>query len=65
MIEYTNSHIAGVIDEYIHNDRNRAILKDRFVDGWTYERIAEHYDMSVRHIKRIIYTSQDELFKHL
>lgn len=65
MMEYTNSHIIDVIDEHIHNDRNRGILKSRFVDGWTYEHIADHYDMSVRHIKRIIYTSQDQLFKHL
>lgn len=63
--EYTNSQISNVIDEYIHSDRDRAIMKSRLIDGWTYDRLAFHYDMSERHIKRIVYRCEDIIFRHL
>jgi hypothetical protein len=46
--EYTNSQISGIIDEYIHSERDRKLLKRRLIDGITYERIAEEFDLSVR-----------------
>ena len=65
MIEYSNSQISELIDDYIHNARNRAILKDRLIDGLTYERIAEIYDMSYQQIRTIIYKEQEKIFKHI
>ena len=32
-MNYTNSDISRVIDEYIHSERNRQILKRRYIDG--------------------------------
>lgn len=63
-MEYSNSQIEHMIDEWIHSERDRAILKRRLIDGITYERLAEEFDISVRHIKRIIYKSEELLFKH-
>lgn len=65
MKDYTNSQIAAVIDEHIHSDRDRRILKRRLVDGICYEPLAEEFDMSDRQIKRIIYKLQEHLFKYL
>lgn len=65
MIEYSNSQMADLIDDYIHSARNRAILKDRLIDGLTYERIAEIYDMSYQQVRTIIYKEQEKIFKHL
>lgn len=65
MIEYTNSKIAYVIDEYIHNELHRKILKSRYIDGLTYEKIAETYDRSVRNVKNIIKKHETIIFKHL
>ena len=65
MIEYSNSQISELIDDYIHNARNRAILKDRLIDGLTYERIAEIYDMSYQQVRTIIYREQEKIFKHI
>ena len=65
MIEYSNSQIAYVIDEYIHNSLYRDILKSRYIDGLTYEAIAELYDRSVRNIKNIIKKNEGILFKRL
>lgn len=65
MIEYSNSQITRVIDEYIHNERNRKLLKRRYVDGITLEALAEEFDLSVRQVKNIIYKNEDVILKHL
>jgi DNA-directed RNA polymerase specialized sigma24 family protein len=62
-MEYSNSQIEHMIDEWIHSERDRAILKRRLIDGLTYERLAEEFDISVRQAKRIIYKSEELLFK--
>ena len=61
----TNSHIKAVIEEYIHSERDRGILIDRFCNGYTYEKIAEMQDMSTVQIKRIVYKNEMTLFTHL
>lgn len=58
VMQYTNSRIEYVIDEYIHNERNRKILKRRLIDGICYEPLAEEFDMSVSQIKRIVYKGE-------
>ena len=65
MKDYTNSQIAALIDEHIHSQRDRAILKRRLIDGITYERIAEEHDLSTQRVKTIIYTAQQKLIKYL
>ena len=64
-MEYTNSRIREIIAEYIHSERDRAILARRLIDGITFERLAEEFDTSTRQIKAIVYKLQTELFKHL
>ena len=61
----TNSHITEVVSEYIHNKKHREILLLRYVDGYTFEKIAEIVDMSTVQIKRIVYKNEMTLFKHL
>jgi len=51
---YTNSQMTELINEYIHSERDRAILIDRFINGYTFETIAEKHDLSVRQVKRIV-----------
>lgn len=63
--EYTNSQMSALIDEHIHNIRNRAILKMRYLDGMTYDSIAAELDMSPQQIKTIVYKTQQKLLKHL
>lgn len=65
MKEYTNTDISKVIDEYIHSERDRAILKRRFCDGICYEPLAEEFDMSVAQVKRIVYKNEVKIFKHI
>ena len=56
-----NSDIERYIDEYIHSERDRSILKRRMIDGITFEKIAEEFEMSPRRIKAIIYKKQDKI----
>lgn len=65
MPEYTNSQIEKLIDEYIHSERDRAILKRRLIDGICYEPLAEEFSLSVPRVKTIIYKAQEKLFKVL
>ena len=52
---YSNSKISNIIDEYIHSERDRKILKRRYIDGICLEPLAEEFDLSVCQIKNIIY----------
>ena len=53
-MEYTNTEIKRRIDEHIHNQKYRDIMRMRLVDGLTYERIAEAVEMSPRQIFNIV-----------
>lgn len=64
-MEYTNSRIRELIAEYIHSERDRAILERRLIDGITFDRLAEEFDISVRQTKSIVYKAQEQLFRHL
>lgn len=65
MRDYSRTEITEAIDEWILNEKHRAILKRRLIDGICYEPLAEEFDMSVAQIKRIVYKTQDRLFRHL
>lgn len=52
-----NSVIAKLIDERIHHERNRRLLKRRLIDGICYEPLAEEFDLSVRQTKNIVKNS--------
>ena len=65
MREYKNSEISILIDEYIHNARDREILKRRLIDGICYEPLAEEFNLSVQRVKAIVYRSQEKLFKNI
>lgn len=62
---YSRSTISAAIDEWIFNERDRAILKRRLLDGICYEPLAEEFDLSVDRIKQIVYKSQERLFRRL
>lgn len=65
MRDYTNSEIAALIDEHIHSERDRAILKRRFIDGICFEPLSEEFGLSERHTRNIIYRAQEKLFRNM
>lgn len=63
--EITTSEMITLIDEYVHNERNRHLLKRRLCDGIIFEDLAEEFDLSVRQTKRIVYRESEKIFKYL
>lgn len=63
MRKYGNKEISELIDDRIHSERNRKILKRRLIDGINFEPLAEEFDLSVRRVKDIVYKGTMEVFK--
>ncbi len=61
----SRSQWEHLIDEWIFSERDRAILKDRLLNGMIFEKLAEKYDLSTQRTKEIVYKSQKKLFRHL
>lgn len=45
--------------------RNREIMKDHFVDGLTFEEVAEKHNMSVRQVMKISYDNEPVVISYL
>lgn len=63
--DLSRSELEHLINEWIFSERDRAILRRRFIDGICYEPLAEEFELSVRQVKNIVYRGEDKLFKHL
>ena len=64
-MEYTNSQIRELIMEHIHNQVDRKMAYDRLVNGLTFEKISEIYQMDVKTVRKRIHKCENELFKHI
>ena len=63
MIDYSNSTMEMLINEYIHSERDRKILIDRFINGLTFAELEDKHNLSERQIKRIVKKADDILIK--
>lgn len=63
--ELSTNEIEFLIEQYIHNQVHREILKRRLLDHIKFEALAEEFNYSPRHIKRIVYKSQDILYSKI
>ena len=62
--EISRTDMEHMIDEWCHNERDRAILKRRLLDGICFEPLAEEFNLSVRHVKTIVYRQSARVFRH-
>lgn len=60
-----SSDIERLIGEWVHSERDRAILRRRLIDGICYEPLAEEFDLSVRQVKNIVYRGEEKIFAHV
>lgn len=65
MKDISNSEIENTINEWIHNKRNREILKDRLIDGLIFDELSEKHNLSVQQVKSIVYKGKETIFKHM
>lgn len=63
--ELSRSEYEHIIDEYVFNEKARAIIKRRMLDGITYDKLSEEFDMSVRQIQNIVYKTEQIIIKHV
>jgi hypothetical protein len=61
-MDIPRSRIEFLIDEWIFSERDRMILKRRLLDGVCFEPLAEEFNLSVRHIKTIVYKGENKIF---
>ena len=61
----SNSEIINLINEYIHSERDRAIMKRRLVDGICYEPLAEEFELSTVQTKRIVFKQTSHITSHI
>lgn len=64
-IDLSRTEWENLIDEWILNERDRAILKRRLLDGLTFEQLANEFNYSTQNIQRIIYKGTARLFKKI
>lgn len=64
-VEYKNSMVAHIIDEYVHSKRDREILKARIIDGEFLDPLSERYNLTPRQVGNIITKYEAVIFKHL
>ena len=67
MKSYTNSQITYLIDEHIHNKRDREIMKLHYVDGLSADVIArqKNVDLTPRRVSQILSDRLLEIAKFL
>lgn len=66
--DISNSELCTIIDEWVRGknaERNRAMYKRYLIDGLTYERLAEEFDLSVRYTQTVIYKVEKVVNKHI
>lgn len=63
--DLTNAQIENLIDQWVHNKRNREIAKLKLMDGVTFEKLGEMYELSVTQTKTIVQTVKNILIDHI
>ena len=59
---YSNSRLTEIVADYIHSERDRAVLLRKFCDNRTIEQLGEEFELSDSQIKRIIYRHSMTIF---
>ena len=60
----SRSEIESLIDSWILNQRNREIVRRRFIDGIKIEPLAEEFDLSVSQTKLIVNQGKEVILSH-
>lgn len=56
--------IEMFIRNYIYSKRNRQIVKEKWFDNTTYEKLAEKHNLSSRQIMTIVGRAEDQLCRY-
>ena len=62
---YSTDHIVFLIEQYIHSERDRAIVRRNLIDNIIFEDLEEEFGLSVRRLKDIVYKGMEKIFRHI
>lgn len=60
--ELSRVQIGELIELWIFNERNRAIMKRRLLDGVTFKELECEFALSERQIKKIVRVGKERIF---
>lgn len=63
-LNISKSQLIQIVDNYVWNARNKNIFYDK-VEGFTYDELAEKYNLSVVRIKEIVKECLDKVSNHI
>ena len=63
--QYSDDYIRFLIDQFVHSERDRFILKRKILDKITFEKLAEEVGLSVRRTNTIVYNGQWKIYRHV
>lgn len=64
----SNAELYDIINNWIKGRmayRNKQIMVDRLIEGMTYDKIAEKYELSVNQVKNIVYKNEYIIYRHI
>ena len=61
----SRSEWETLITEWIHDARDRSMLRRRMLDGLTFEDLADEFCLSVTQTKERVYRAQRQLLNHI
>ena len=62
---YSNSRLREIVGEYIHSERDRAIVRRNIIDDIIFEELETEFQLSVRRLKSIVYKGMEKIFRHI
>ena len=62
--DLSRKEIEELVDQWIHNERNRKIMRRRLIDGVRFEQLAEEFELSVTQVKNIVYKGRSRILQH-
>lgn len=65
IIDLSRSEIEWLIREYCFVSRDREVLYSRWLDGLTFDEIAEKHFISVRQAKNIVRKNRETVLSHI
>ena len=60
--DLSRNEIDYLIEQWVFNERDRALVRRKLFDGVTFERLAEEFDLSVRQTKNVYYKWTKKIF---
>lgn len=63
--DLSRKEIEELVDQWIHNERNRKIMYRRLIDGVRFDDLSGEFDLSVTQIKNIVYKGRSKILQHI